>query len=143
MSTSARKAATGLVVLAAASLLLLLALPATTARPLTSETPGHRVTSGASMAQTSLSGAQARRLKQEDATQGQLVTGRSAATNFCISLNSGAPGPIELQPHEWIVSRQAQSRQLACCWLSHAALGPPPCPHAPRPAPTHPAPALP
>jgi hypothetical protein len=106
MSTSARKAATGLLVLAAASLLLL-ALPAAAARALKSETPVHRVPPFSPVAHPSLSGAQAaRRLKQEDAMQDGLV-GHSKGSLWCITLDISAPGSITLQPHEWVVSRQA------------------------------------
>jgi hypothetical protein len=73
-SMSARKAATGLLVLAAASLLLL-AAPA----------------------------AAARRLRQEDAPQGEPV-GWSRATQWCIALDPAAAGPITLQPQPWDVS---------------------------------------
>jgi hypothetical protein len=75
-SLSARKAATGLLVLAVASLLLL-ASPA----------------------------AAARHLKQEDAPPGEPATA-SLGTTWCISLKPTAPGAITLQPHEWSVSRR-------------------------------------
>jgi hypothetical protein len=74
---SAHKAATGLLLLAAASLLLL-ASPATAGR----------------------------RLRQEDAPQGEPVTS-SVASRWCISLDPAAPGAITLQPHDFIVSGRA------------------------------------
>jgi hypothetical protein len=94
---SARTAATGLLVLAAASLLLL-ASPVTASRALKSETPGQMMTS--SQAWMPQAG---RRLRQEDAPQGEPVT-TSRATRWCISLDKAAPNAITLAPHEWDVS---------------------------------------
>jgi hypothetical protein len=88
---SARKAATGLLVLAAASLLLF-AAPATAAR----------------------------HLRQEDAPQGEPVT-TSHATRWCISLDQASPNAITLQPTSWDVSDwAAPPDNTPAAWLSNA-----------------------
>jgi len=116
-SMSTRKAATGLLVLAAASLLLL-ASPAMAARGLKSVTPGTLAAASAAWTAdqasgSAISGAQAA-LKQEAAAQGQPAPAAqeqpltiSYGTEWCITLSDSAPGSIRIFTSEYIVSCKA------------------------------------
>jgi hypothetical protein len=131
---STRKAATGLLVLAAASLLLL-ASPAMAARGLKSVTPGTLAAASAAWTAdqasgSAISGAQAA-LKQEAAAQGQPAPAQeqplkaSLGTEWCITLSDSAPDHIRILTSEYIVSCKPSVLEIrswllcaqACWWL--------------------------